>query len=477
MDSPLTLSSDATFTIDVYDTTALAKIVVPAFTLPSGWTWRTVITMHGTPSSKMPKPIVYRNYGRNFPGTTQTFRVNRPLDSNGKVFFSVVIQRQKGGTWTTYDSAVISGGNAVVPRAPAKRNPLPSFGVNVHVAIPRFREPGSLSPMLSHLAGHDNVQLVRAAAPWAYLQPASGPFDSAMLSQMDAFADWLRANNMKWMVALPGIAPSWETGSSTIAVPANMSDYANYINTFLIRYGDIVAVVENMNEPNSDNPLVGRLGFTYANLVTTQQTLYNTVKAHDTSIKVATPAIAFGDAPYLQSLYNNGIKPYFDLANIHPYDFRFDMVGTSGPSGNGNGVAADPAVSWPDEAGRPNSPTHGVQYVYETMQANGDGGKQIIVGEWGTSTSFTGQNQTKSTLDVTQAQQALYTRTAMRQAARDSRVYAFIIYMLYDNAFNAAGPIPYDIKSWFQGFGMMAPYGGYTKPALTAFLSTADNPA
>jgi len=471
------VSATITFTLDVYDTTALAKLVVPSFTLPSGSTWRVVITMSGTPSSKMPKPLTYKVTGANFAGVTKTFRVNRPLDSNGKVFFAVTIQRQKGGTWTTYDSTILSGGNAVVPQAPARRVTLPSFGVNVHVMIPQLRTPGSLSPLLDKISGHANVKLVRCSAPWSYVQPTSGAWDAFALSQLDAFADWLRANNMKWVVALAGVAPSWETGSSAIAVPANMNDYATYINTFLTRYGDVVGVVENMNEPNSSNPLVGRLGFTYANLIATQQTLYNTTKAYNSAIPVATPAIAFGDAPYLQTLYDNGIKPYFDLANIHPYDFRFDMVGNSGPDGAHNGVAVDPAISWGDEAGRPYSPTHGVQYIYETMQANGDGAKQIIVGEWGCSTSFTAPNKTKSTLDVTQAQQAAYVRTVVRQMARDSRVYGFICYMLYDNPFNAAGPVAYDITNWNQNFGMMTPYGAYEKPALATWLSTVDNPA
>ena len=83
---------------------------------------------------------------------------------------------------------------------------------------------------------------------------------------------------------------------------------------------------------------------------------------------------AWNDLKFLQAIYDNGVKNYFDALGSHPYGFYFPPE-------------QDPG-GWAD------NPVHGNMYVnglafrrseqhYQVMADNGDSGKQIWATEWG----------------------------------------------------------------------------------------------
>lgn len=471
----------ATFTLDTYPVTARASLVVPAINLPAGRTFRVITTLSATPADVMPPPIVSQVDGAAYPGSTQTLRMHLPLAGAGQVNFLVAVYEQVAGVWSLYDSTLASGGSVPVPQAPAVLAARPHWGANCHVFIPQTRVAGSLTPMLNKTLG-SQVKVFRASAPWSYVAPASAAWDAGAQAQMDAFANWLRTNGGTWMVALAALPAAWGTvgGVAVGPPPANWATFDTFLDAFLARYGDIISVVENVNEPNGSAGFVGNNGWTWANFLTSQQHLFNRVAAYNAAngrtIKVAGPALAFGDSTYLQTMYDNGFGPYMDLVNIHPYSTRFDRVGTGGAGGNSNGVDTDPLIGWGDEAGREYDLLHGVQACAEVMAANGDAAKQIVVGECGHSTSFTGLGKRQSTFDVSLAQQADRVTTLARQAARDARIWGLVIYMLYDNNANAAGMLAQDITVWQQNYGLTGPGGQVDKPSLAAYLATTANP-
>lgn len=476
MDIPLHVAGiTVTITPTINPLTGIVSVAVPARALPAGRTFRSVVTISATPVDIMPSPTTAQVDGNTPPAATYTYRFHVPLDTTGVVNALVLIEEQINGVWVVYDSALWS---QAIPQAPgvlavAAR---PKFGVNTHVFIPKLRAAGSMTPMLNK-AKDPNVKLYRASAPWSYMAPTSAAFDATAQGQCDAFADWLRANQGKWVVSLHAIPAAWAaTGGDLGAHPANWADYDTFIDTFLARYGDVIEIVENVNEPNSSTPYVGQHGRTWADFAITQQHLYNRTKAYNPAIQVAGPALAYGDATYLDTMYQQGFGPYMDLINVHPYNIRWDVTGTAGATGNNAGITGDPLVGWKDEAGKPNDFLNGIQAIYEVMAAHGDGGKKILVGEWGVATSFTGLNKSQSTLDASLADQSKQLVTTVRQAMRDSRIYAYLVYMIYDNAADTNGIVPFDIKNWQHNFGLTSSFGDIDKPSLAAFKAAIANP-
>lgn len=476
MDLPLTTAGvTVTVTPTINLLTGIITVSVPAMALPAGRTFRTVTVISGTPTDVMPMSVSSQVDGQTPPASVSTYRFHLPLDGVGEINVLVVVQEQVNGIWIDYDFVTWQQAVAQAPGvlASAAR---PLVGINAHVFIPQHRIAGSLTPMLNKLIG-SNVTLVRASAPWSYMAPTSAAFDAGAQAQCDAFADWLRANACKWVVSLPATPAAWGAiGGTLYSPPNNWADYDVFLDAFLARYGDVIAIVENINEPNGSAPLIGSYNWTWPLMLASQQHLYNRTKAYNPAILVTGPAIAWGDAAYTDTMYVQGLGPYMDLMNIHPYDLRFDRVGTSGLNGNSNGITIDPIVGWNDEAGKSRDLLHGIQAVYEVMQAHGDGSKKILVGEWGIATSFTGQNKKQSTLDASLDQQKNEIVTAVRQVMRDSRVYGFLLYMLYDNAADSNAITPFDITNWQHNFGVTSPYGSVDKPSLAAFKTAIANP-
>lgn len=469
------VGASVTITSVLNSLTGITTASYPTLNLPAGRTFRTVVVISGTPSDAMPPAISSQVDGNLVPAASFTYRFHLPLDSTGTVNTLILIEEQVAGVWYVFDFATDT---LNVPQAPAvlASAARPVMGVNAHVFIPKTPPPGYLTPMLNRVAG-SNVKLFRGSAPWSYLAPTSAAMDPVALAASDAIATWLRANNAKWVVCLHAIPAAWAAvGGVFGAPPANWADFDAYLDAFLARYGDIIAVVENVNEPNSSSPLIGKNGWDWPTFMLSQQHLYNRAKAYNANLLVAGPGLAFGDSAYLDTMYQQGFGPYMDLVNFHPYGTRFDRGGTTGVSGTGAGLVRDPLIGWNDEVGRQYDILHGIQAMAEVMAAHGDQAKKLLIGEWGVSTSFTGPNKQQSSLDVSLADQSKQIVTAVRQVMRDSRVYAFLLYMLYDNAADANGVQPFDITNWGHGFGLMSPRGDTAKPSLAAYLNAIANP-
>lgn len=227
---------------------------------------------------------------------------------------------------------------------------------------------------------------LRVPVEWRAIESTRGEYDWGYL---DNIVNSARVRNLR-ILATVGYTPVWARpqgpGSFLWTVPpANPADFAAFLRLVVERYGDRISAWQIWNEPNL--PLF--FGFTdnkaarYAELV---KAVYPAIKAaqpNSTVVLAGLSRMGGGDSPpnFLNQLYANGIKGFFDAAAAHPYVF---------PSGLG----ADPENAWSD-----------VGRMHDVMTANGDGGKKIWMTELGAPTSDDGdgvsqQEQSEQITDV-----------------------------------------------------------------------------
>lgn len=132
-------------------------------------------------------------------------------------------------------------------------------------------------------------------------------------------------------------------------------------------------------------------------------------------------------------------------------------------------------MAWGDVSLDPYHLVAGLSAMRAVMAANGDA-KNVWVTEYGFLTAFSGPNETNSGWDSTEAQQAAWLATAMRQAAAIPYLDAFCVYMLYDNAWagtSSWSPNPTrNIGSIQQWWGLVDFANVRTKPAYTTVTNT-----
>ena len=174
------------------------------------------------------------------------------------------------------------------------------------------------------------AKMVRIELPWRYLEPdRPGERDPAALAVLDAAMQAARQRGLK-VALLTDQTPCW-----TSTAPASIrdtcapgydsfppADYAAYaqLSAFLAsRFQGVLAAVEVWNEPDQSNERYwagpGKVE-RYAALL---KATYPAVKRAAPSVPVLAGALVGKNGAFLEALYKNGIKGFYDGISVHFY--------------------------------------------------------------------------------------------------------------------------------------------------------------
>jgi len=246
------------------------------------------------------------------------------------------------------------------------------------------------------------VKHVRRFVGWSELEPSSaGHFSSAAVSQLDDFVNAANGAGQEVTLVVTGI-PAWAgSNGDYLTGPTNPAQYAAFTGRLAARYQDKVANWEIWNEADeiwfwhgsTPSPQL------YAPLL---KASYLAIKAADPSAQVVAGPFTGNNFEFLQELYKQGAKGYFDAVAVHT---------DTGCLVNG------PSVYYIDENRRVGRYSFlGFREVHRVMAENGDGDKPINMSEFGWS-AYTGMcNKGKwagmKAAGVGEALQAQYMREA-----------------------------------------------------------------
>jgi polysaccharide biosynthesis protein PslG len=178
--------------------------------------------------------------------------------------------------------------------------------------------------------------VVRVDLQWSSLETnGPGQWSSWYLDKLDHFVAGAQARGMKvlpnilgtpcWASSAPdtlkqNCSGSWWDRGVTQYLPTNLSYYGNVVKFVVGRYGTKLAALEIWNEPNgSDHNFLTASDYdaAYTQLV---KAGYPASKAANPNVPVLAGALSFADRPFLDALYADGIKGYYDGISVHPYN-------------------------------------------------------------------------------------------------------------------------------------------------------------
>jgi hypothetical protein len=233
-------------------------------------------------------------------------------------------------------------------------------------------------------AARTDARWIRVHIDWHAIEKVKGQFD---WGYVDHWIDGAGARGMR-VLGLITNTPDWAKapGTALYAPPIDPADYAAFAATVVRRYSDRVSDWEVWNEPNLPRFLgyAERQAAVYVGLLKAAYPAIKVVQPNSTVMSAGlSPALGV-DAPanFLNDMYTNGAKGYFDAVAMHPYVFP-------------GGIAADTDHGWSDLA-----------RAHDVMTVHGDGDKKIWMTEFGAPTSaptaegVSQEEQAKQILDV-----------------------------------------------------------------------------
>jgi hypothetical protein len=233
-------------------------------------------------------------------------------------------------------------------------------------------------------AARTDARWIRVHIDWHAIEKVKGQFD---WGYVDHWIDGARARGMR-VLGLITNTPDWAKapGTALYAPPIDPADYAAFAANVVRRYSDRVSDWEVWNEPNLPRFLgyAERQAAVYVGLLKAAYPAIKVVQPNSTVMSAGlSPALGV-DAPanFLNDMYTNGAKGYFDAVAMHPYVFP-------------GGIAADTDHGWSDLA-----------RAHDVMTVHGDGDKKIWMTEFGAPTSaptaegVSQEEQAKQILDV-----------------------------------------------------------------------------
>ena len=299
---------------------------------------------------------------------------------------------------------------------------------------------------------------VQLTSSWARLEPVNGMYSVPRWDALDALVSHAKSLGLHVELTLTG-APDWATGATGTGVPpqpAFYGRYAKFLGDLAHRLGPKVDAWVAWNEPNHPNYWSTPDPVAFAHL---QQAAYPAIKAADPSSTVLLAPIAptgpglYGNPGsgsinpynYLQSLYDNGIRGYYDAVawNLYP--------------------PGAPEDAFPDSSGRPYAGSFpGQLYVHSLIQAN-DPGKHVWITEFGWSTcSGCQQNLVNGTDEATQADYL------SRAWTYERRYLPWVDVMFWFEATDGNSP-----STWERGLGLIRSDGSH-KPSYQALTAVAN---
>jgi polysaccharide biosynthesis protein PslG len=345
---------------------------------------------------------------------------------------------------------------AAAPAGAARRTVPPDFfGMNWDQDIAFDPSPALRDTQFGRIAAAGG-ETVRALFLWSAAQPQQGgPFD---FTRTDGLVSAAAAHHL---ALLPVVidAPPWARAFDTdFAPPLSAYDYAAYLKALIGRYGPYgtfwsdnprvpripIRAWQVWNEPHMDYQwsTPGTLEDFAVRYTLLLRVSYQTIKAADPGALVVLAGLANQSPTYLSHLYNFGIKPYFDVAAIHPYTYTPAGVVTL------------------------------VREARQVMRRFHDGRKPIWVTELGLPASR-GRASSNNTLQTSDAGMTRFLTTAYRNLAGVSRklgVARVYWYTWATSYSHQAGPAIFDfsgLERWTPGAPVAA------VPAFGAYVRTA----
>jgi hypothetical protein len=341
-------------------------------------------------------------------------------------------------------------------------------GVNVPTT-PAFTSPKALAALRE-----SRPAWVRVFIGWNVIEPASGVYNPSAIAVFEKFFRAL-PKGTKIDADVEG-TPSWASGSSSPAAPpTDDSTFAAFVTHLVGSFHDRVNAWEIWNEESSPNWWSGSIA-QYADLV---KATYPAIKAADPKAIVILGA---NNPQWLQTLYADGIKGYFDDDAIHtdtacnvtsPYIYEYNRDTTTVNQYFFLGFTG----------------THAI------MAAHGDGAKGIYMTEIGWSSTSaecsTGVWAGQKLAGVTEQQQATYLTQAYHCLAQPQYSYikAAMWFELYNGATSTA-PLDnygllsstYNPKPAFDAFEAVSLHGdsqsgscgNFSAPKITILRPTPD---
>ncbi|MEJ2211056.1 MAG: cellulase family glycosylhydrolase, partial [Anaerolineae bacterium] len=172
--------------------------------------------------------------------------------------------------------------------------------------------------------------------------------------------------------------------------PGNINDFANFLSTMASRYKGRIQAYQVWNEPNlarewgNKAPSAGE----YTQML---KKAYNAIKAADPNAIVVSAGMApttelsqraVPDTKFIQSMYDAGARPFFDMLGAHGAGYKAPPEMDPGVVANDPNYSNVGDVNCPGPACRIYCFRH-VEDLHQIMVNNGDGSKRVVVLEFG----------------------------------------------------------------------------------------------
>jgi hypothetical protein len=296
---------------------------------------------------------------------------------------------------------------------------------------------------LLQLASSAGVGVVNVGVGWSALEPTGPQLDpgaTATLTQFVAdahgmgiairfqlygFPQWARSAGEPTQVVAPLLAPT-----ST----ADLTNWAAWVRAIIGRFGTSIAFYEIWNEENIQaywyqGPDPAR----YAALLACSDVA---AKSTNARVTIMSGGLSTNDVGYLQALYPSlaryqhasSFHDFFDVLGAHPYS-----AGRSPADDSSRWVTQDP---WGQDDGN----FLGFVRLHDVMAANGDGSKQLYIGEYGVPVSGSTPAIIPGFNAVSSKTQAAWLPMAYRLASQYGYVAGLSWYAFYPDA--------YDLPAW-----------------------------
>ena len=184
-----------------------------------------------------------------------------------------------------------------------------------------------------------NARWMRVHIDWHAIEKVQGQFD---WGYVDHWIDGARQRGMK-VLGLIVNTPEWAKapGTALYGPPINAADYATFAATVVNALGSRVGLGDlERAQPPAFLGFAERQAAVYTGLLKAAYPAIKSVQPDATVIAAGlSPAVGV-DAPpnFLNDMYLNGAKGYFDAIAMHPYVFP-------------GGIAADPSNGWSEWRG------------------------------------------------------------------------------------------------------------------------------
>jgi Cellulase (glycosyl hydrolase family 5) len=346
------------------------------------------------------------------------------------------------GALAVFASASADARHAKAPRATPKS---PMLGVNISDADGDV--PAAAAADINAAASL-HATIVRTEVPWSVLQPTGpGSYETKALTSLDGLIADASAKKIR-VILLVDSSPCWETtapaallaGCTAKNSPANgyppksTADYAAFVAFLAARYGTSLAAIEIWNEPDHVNehyfagPEKARH---YAELL---RAAYPAIKKAGPTVSVIAGSLVGSNGVFLDALYAQGIKGYYDGLAVHYYGLTLASL----------------------------------RAIRKVQLANGDK-TPLWLDEFGWSSCYPHALEAEQPC-VTESIQGTNLRDAVRSISHASYVAAAVTYRLRDSAdghfgvLTAAGAQKPSFAGLASAFA--SPFGPVSKPKL-----------